>query len=619
MTDHYLGEIILFMFIRSSKQKSPKTQKSYTTFRLVDGYRTPDGKVRQRLLLNLGASFSVPQEDWKSLADRVEEVLSGQISLFTLTFKLEKEAHRIAKIVRHKHAEILSAQANCKIAEYDAKVNLTDFHDVDINSLTHEDVRHVGPEQLAVHAAQHLDLNQILTNCGLNSKQCVLAMASILGRLISPGSELRTHRYLTQQSALDELLQTDFSNLSLKNFYSIADLLLKHKDSIEAALFEKEKNVFDLEQVVTLYDITNTYFEGRSLQNCKAQLGRSKEKRSDCPLVSMGLVLDASGFPQRSEIFAGNVSEPQTLPGMLNKLNAKKGATVVMDAGFASEKNVKLLQESGYFYIVVSRKAKPIISDDIASVVVKDSITNKVTATLMDGANDKEVILYCHSQAKEEKTKAIQVKAENRFEDELQKLKNGLQKKTGTKKLDKITDRVGRLKERHKRVAKRFKIEIHADDVRATDITWQKEVDEHLGIYCLRSNRLDLKEKSLWELYTTLTNVEAAFRSLKTELGFRPVFHQKETRVDAHLFISIIAYHLLHTIRYQLKHRGITLSWEHIRQIFDTQVRLTSSMKLKNGKSVSIRKSSKATPEQLVIYKALNIQSEPGKIEKVIF
>ena len=147
---------------------------------------------------------------------------------------------------------------------------------------------------------------------------------------------------------------------------------------------------------------------------------------------------------------------------MLNKLNAKKGATVVMDAGFASEKNVKLLQESGYFYIVVSRKAKPIISDDIASVVVKDSITNKVTATLMDGANDKEVILYCHSQAKEEKTKAIQVKAENRFEDELQKLKNGLQKKTGTKKLDKITDRVGRLKERHKRVAKRFKIEIHA-------------------------------------------------------------------------------------------------------------------------------------------------------------
>ena len=123
----------------------------------------------------------------------------------------------------------------------------------------------------------------------------------------------------------------------------------------------------------------------------------------------------------------------------------------------------------------------------------------------------------------------------------------------------------------------------------------------------------------MWELYTTLTNVEAAFRSLKTELGFRPVFHQKETRVDAHLFISIIAYHLLHTIRYQLKHRGITLSWEHIRQIFDTQVRLTSSMKLKNGKSVSIRKSSKATPEQLVIYKALNIQSEPGKIEKVIF
>ena len=367
-----------------------------------------------------------------------------------------------------------------------------------------------------------------------------------------------------------------------------------------------------------MYDITNTYFEGRALQNIKAQQGRSKEKRSDCPLVSMGLVLDASGFPQKSEIFAGNISEPKTLAQMLEQLEVNPQATVVMDAGFATEENVQWLQDKSYRYIVVSRKAAPMLEDTAEKVLVKESKGNNVNATLIKNEGGKEVVLYCHSQAKEEKSQAMLNKAESRFEAELNKLQNGLNKKTGTKKVDKINERIGRLKERHNRVAYRYRIDVISENNKVTNIEWKKESKGPLGIYCLRSNRLDLNEKELWSLYTTITEVEASFRSLKTELGFRPVYHQKQERVDAHLFISLLAYHLLHTLRYQLKSQNIHSSWQTLRQIFSIQMRITSTMQTESGQQLSIRKTTKATPEQLVVYKALGVNSEPGKIEKVI-
>ena len=602
------------MFIRKCAQKNVKTRKAYTTYRLVDGYRNTQGKVRQQLILNLGASFSIPQEQWKLLTDRIEELLSGQGSLLALDIELEKEAQRITKIVRHKYADLQAMRTQTPTTT----PLEPDYQCVDINTLEHTEVRHTGAESLGVYAAKQLELAPLLKQLGFNQKKCDLALASIIGRLVYPGSELSTHRYLTDQSALDELLGTNFSELSRKNFYHIADDLLKHKTAIEAALFQRETTLFDLDQIIVLYDITNTYFEGRALQNTKAQYGRSKEKRSDCPLVSMGLVLDSSGFPQKSAILPGNVSEPKTAQTMLHNLNANADATVVMDAGFASEENIQWLQENKYHYIVVSRKAAPTLSDDAEKILVKESKNNQVEATIIRNEDKQEVILYCHSQAKEEKTRTMQTKFELRFESELQKLADGLNKKTTTKKVDKINERIGRLKERYKRIASHYQIEVIADNDKATNITWQKKTkDDRLGVYCLRSNRVDLDEKTLWQLYTTLTEVEASFRSLKTELGFRPVYHQKETRVDAHLFISLLAYHLLHTIRYQLKQHDINHSWQTLRQLFDTQLRLTSTMTTEDGKKLSLRKTTKATPDQLQIYKALGIHSEPGKIEKL--
>ena len=308
---------------------------------------------------------------------------------------------------------------------------------------------------------------------------------------------------------------------------------------------------------------------------------------------------------------------------MLQSLGAAASATVVMDAGFASEENIRWLKDKRYTYIVVSRKRSLHVPEDAQAVLVKDNPNNTVSATLVKNDDAGELELYCHSQAKQAKTIAMRSKSEARFEDALQKLVNGLSKKRGTKKYNKINERVGRLKERYKRVANRYSIEIVPDDDKqqVLNITWRKikSSDSSAGLYCLRTNRMDLDEKAVWNIYTMLTEVEAAFRSLKTELGFRPVFHQKEARVDAHLFISVLAYHLLHTIRYQLKANHIFTGWQSIRDLLSTQMRITTTMMREDGKKLSIRKTTLPTPEQLSIYKALEVNSTPGETERSIF
>jgi transposase len=606
------------MFIRSTLLRDRKTKKEYKAFRLVESYRNQSGGARQRTLLHLGSKFSIPQEQWKLLADRIEEIGCGQQSLFAPDDVLEKEARRIAKILVSKQSDTLPP-----VAPSEPPLP-NDFQTVDINSLDHSDVRKIGSEYLGSHAATQLQLRKTLLDAGFNTKQANTAIGSIIGRLVCPGSELSTHRYLTEHSALDELLETDFSTLPLNNLYSISDQLLANKAAIESALYQREKDLFNLEEVVTLYDITNTYFEGRCSANPKAKHGRSKEKRSDCPLVALGMVLDASGFPKKSDTFPGNVSEPGTMAEILKALGALEGSTIVMDAGFASEENISWLRESGYDYIVVSRKRKlDVAGDDIASVLVKEDQNNRVEVQLVENADSNELELYCHSTAKEAKSAVMVDKARTQYQDELDRLSAGLTKKGCTKDYKKVIERIGRLKEKYSRVSRFYDVTVtsDADKKVAISITWECKAsspdNKHYGTYCLRTNRKDLDEKTFWKTYTMLTDLEAAFRSLKSELGMRPVYHQKESRVDGHIFITILAYHLLHTIRYQLTQKGITSSWHTIRQVMQTQCRITTTMQLHNGKAVQVRKTASPDVNQSIIYDALGLKKNPGGTKKI--
>ena len=211
-----------------------------------------------------------------------------------------------------------------------------------------------------------------------------------------------------------------------------------------------------------------------------------------------------------------------------------------------------------------------------------------------------------------------------RFEDELQKLLNGLVKKRATKDYEKILIRIGRIKEKYSSIATLYDISVKFKEEKkkqiVTNITWKKiKHNSTTGIYCLRTNKTDLDAQTFWKTYTMLTELESAFCQLKSELGLRPIYHQKEKRVDGHIFITILSYHLLHTIRYKLKQKHINQSWKIIREIMSTQVRITSTLKLEDSRVVNIRKTSKANYEQMVIYNTLNINSNPGKTNKNYF
>ena len=330
---------------------------------------------------------------------------------------------------------------------------------LDVNSLELHRPRKVGVEQLALHAIEKIKLTNILLDVGFNKNQLAAAIGNIIARMAFPTSEYSTYKWLQQRSGLSELIGYDFERMGIDRLYQASDRLWKHKKTIENHLYNEEKALFSLEETVTLYDLTNTFFEGAMLDVEKAQRGRSKEKRSDCPLVTLALVLDSSGFPKRSQHFSGNVSEAGTLEGMLIELEVSKRSTIVMDAGIATEANIKWLKENDYHYIVVSRQRERQF-DPKQAIIVKDQKGQIVKAERVVDEKTGEVLLYCHSKIRELKEQVILSKAKERFEEAIMALHNGLSKKGTTKKIQLIQQRIGRLKEKHSKIAQHYTIDV---------------------------------------------------------------------------------------------------------------------------------------------------------------
>jgi len=216
-------------------------------------------------------------------------------------------------------------------------------------------------------------------------------------------------------------------------------------------------------------------------------------------------------------------------------------------------------------------------------------------------------------------------KQAERFEEELKKLADGLARPRTTKEPGKIRERIGRIKERYARAAQHYAIEMKLDEAgkTATGITWVKTPKPGTaltdpGVYCLRTTLTAPTDAELWKTYSMLTNLEAVFRSLKTDLGLRPVFHRTECRVDAHLFISLLAYIFVHTIRTQLKARGIDDSWDKLRSILTGQVRITATVQRKDGRTVHVRKATRPEVALQRIYTALKLSANPGGVQQTI-
>ena len=603
------------MFIRRTKTRTVGTQDHYFTFRLVKSVRIGN-KVRQRTLLNLGAHFDLPPAQWPLLYQRLDDLLGGQATLMDYPEAVEDHAQRIV-------AQLISRQAETS-PDADDTSSTGELHRVDVDSLQLVRPRTVGVEHVALWAMQQVGLPALLAQLGLNSRQQAAAVGSIIGRLAAPGSERATHRWLRETSALGDLLAVDFENYSLMQLYRASDALMAHREAIEDHLFGAAMTLFELQPTVTLYDLTNTYFEGDAGAQEKAQRGHSKEKRSDCPLLTLGLMLDASGFVRRSQVFAGNVSEPHTLAEMLSALQAPKGALVVMDRGIATQDRITWLAEQGYRYLVVSRERKRTF--DLASAMTVTTATQQpVHLHKVLSEDGQEARLYCYSEAREQKEKAIAERFAKRFENALTTLSEGLSRPRTQKRIDKIWQRIGRLKEKSHGVAQHYDIDVtsSADGTQALAINWRRQpvngsMLTHPGVYCLRSNQTDWDEETLWRTYITLTDLEAVFRSLKSELGLRPIYHHKALRTEGHLFITVLAYQLVQVIRRRLRQHGQSESWTLLRRILNGQQRITATFRRADDRALHVRKATVAETAQREIYQALGISESPGGIQKAV-
>jgi transposase len=603
------------MFIRVVRKQNRGSAQAYYYHQLIESVRTPRGP-RQRILLNLG-TLDVPPGEWKALANRIEALYLGQPALTPLTPRLEALARHYADLLRRQEFSRAAA----------AEPAAAQWERVDLDSLRTGEARTLGGEAVALKAFQDLGFPKILADLGLSPIQVQQAALLIIGRLLHPASERQTAVWAKELSALGELLGADFRRLSHNALYRLADLLTARRHEIETRLAQNAQALFALGEKIILYDLTNTYLTGRAHENSLGQRGHSKEKRQDRPLLTLALVLDGDGFPKASRVFPGNVSEPGTLAEMLRTLHQEVSRpdellqltpTVVLDAGIASAANLAAIQEAGWHYVAVSRsRPREVPAEGLTVIRENDATTIRVKRLAQDG----EVILYCHSTARGRKEAAMRTRMQQRFEEKLQNLAAGLAKPRGCRNYEKVLGRLGRLRERYPSIAQFYHIQVQHQDGQVQKITWEIQDQEKIqnkfsGSYYLRSNRHDLSDQELWSLYIMLNQVEEAFRALKSELGLRPVFHRVDRRLEGHLFITVLAYHLLAAIQRRLRQHGLSHRWQTVRIRLATQLRVTISLTNDRGERLYLRQTTDPEPFHLEVYRALGLAPKPLKTKQ---
>lgn len=605
------------MFIRKTKKVAQETRKSYFVYQLVESVRTERGP-RQHILLSLGSDIGIADEDLKLLANRIEEIFTGTQSFIPCPEKIECLAEHYASQLLQRISKTNSPEAGLIEEE-------PDYQSIDIQTIEQQEPRTVGAEHLLLHLVSQLGLQKKLKDLGFSEEEVALSLGTIIGRAVFPASERATYEWLVHRSGLGELIDFDFNKTSLHQLYKVSDLLLEHKVVLEKYLTTAQQTAHGYQNTMILYDMTNTYMEGQAKNNPKANRGFSKEKRFDCPLITLGLVINEHGFATRSSFFPGNISESKTLEqvvGAMHRHDDLFKPIVILDAGIATEDNLQWLRMHKYFYVVSARQNAPSMELEGPLVNVGDPEKANVKAALIKSDDSEERWLYCESEAKEAVASQIKAAFCRRFETDLCKLRDGLAKPKCRKQYGKILERIGRLKEKHSRVSGCYEIQVvtTSDGQTATGIQWmlkpEKLEDRLNGHYFLRTNLNEISAGSLWDLYNSIRIVEDAFRFMKSALGMRPVYHQKEHRVDGHLWITILAYHLIRSCLYQLNKQGIFYHWPTIRNRMSSRIRVTMRANTQEGKTLYHRSTTRIEAFQREIHQALGLKVQILKAKK---
>lgn len=585
------------MFFREKKVKNSRLMQ------LVESYRDKEGRPRQRIVASLGDA-KVPENARPRIARCVQQRLQGQREMFDANLRAQEAewVDRIVKIAERTR----SAQRERGLPTLDGVV---------ADQVDTVNVVEFGPPLVGMVAWRALGLNEKLAEWGWNRRNAAIAQSMVINRLIEPLSEWALIEWL-ERTALPECLNVRVTKTTKDRLYKTSDELLAKRQKLEEHLRGAEAAWFDKPSSIVLYDVTNTHFEGLCEANPKAARGKNKQQRDDCLQVAVGMAFDEHGLALTHEVFKGNISDAKTLLEMLDRLERSVAGTrkpvVILDAGIATDENLRILKQRGYSYLVnITRGRRTAYAEEFSAAGftplpgrAADKQVEVKTMAHPEVAEDRLVL--CRSMKRREKEQAMISKAEERFIKDAEALRTRVAQGR-LKDPEKILKKIGGLLARHPRVARFYEmtftdgaISIHKD-LAKLDAAY-----DLCGDYVLRTDQ-HFPADDLWTLYMTLLKAEAGFKMLKGTLGLRPNFHQKECRVDGHIFITVLAYHLLCWIHNRLEAAGDRRTWRTIRRLLRTHCLLTTRFPLQDGRIVSIRKASVPDEEQIRIYNMLGI------------
>jgi transposase len=539
------------MFLRQCFRN--KDGKRHAYWALVESYRT-DAGPRQRVVAWLG---------------KLDE--AGRLGI--------EQAARDASSAHPKDAASACGEQQLSLFDQqdDEESVQPQWVEVNASGVRVENSRQFGGPWLALEVVRRLQLDEFLKSVISTGREHVSwwrsALILVVARLCRPSSELYVAEQWYPKSAMPQLLGVPAERVDDNRLYRTLDQLLPHKAKLEAHLKNRMGELFDLEYDLLMYDITSTYFEGQANFDL-AQRGYSRDQRGDCKQVCIGLVVSRCGMPLGYEVFSGNTADVTTVEHIVTTMEKRYGKSDriwVMDRGMVSEGNIDFLRKEGRRYIVGTPKSMlkefeaEVLKDDWNTI--RDGLEVKLCSRprdddeAVDANQDKETFILCRSRDRSQKEEAIVQRFEQRIEERLVAMTARCEKqKRDPMKLER---EIGRLLAKNTRAAKLFEVTVEKTKDGYARIQWQKIEAARdwatlsAGCYLLRSNVTDWSDEELWKAYIQLTEAEAAFRIHKSDLKIRPIWHQKEDRVLAHIFVCFLAYVLWKTLGQMCDRAGL--------------------------------------------------------------
>lgn len=624
------------MYFMPKPRYNPATQKDEDYLTLKESFRDKSGRVHTRTLLTVGfLPEEVKAEDVRDIAKALScryDSRGYAGDLFTCDgfgewneTVLRYAAEFWERMVKN---GVIDASEEAR-RNADGKCRKL----VDASTMNHTDARECGAEWLCLQAVEQLGLKEFLKGLGWSESKVNAALSVLIARTVYSPSELKTRRIMEDNSAVCELVSGDCGWLpSMRSIYNVAPSLFAVKDRLESHLCSVTDDLFNQKNRIVLFDLTNFYFEGRKEGSLKAKFGRSKEKRSDCRLLVLALCINTDGFIRYSSILEGNTADPKSLPDMVDGLMAKSPVKdedrtlVVIDAGIATEDNLALLKSKGYNYLCVSRtRLKDYeLSPDHQSVTVFDSRKQPITLREVHTDPDGDYYLEVTSPSKAMTEASMNRQWKERFESEMETINAAISRKGGTKTYEKVLVRVGRAMQKYPSIAKHYEIEYIKDEKdpsKMERVKWNvkdlNEMEKGHGVYFLRTNIRTLDEKTTWDYYNLIREIECTNRQLKTDLNLRPIYHQTDGNSDAHIFLGMLSYWIVNTIRLQLKRKGENCYWTEIVRRMSTQKLVTTKAVNPFDELVETRICSLPTEAAADIYNKLGYRHYPFRKMKI--